>query len=88
MRGAVNGVFTLIFRGQWNSHFVAAVRTDTTLVTRLRDFALSSWIVGTDAEFLVANADRELGRLKTYSATAIQPRSLSENRASSEGKSV
>ncbi len=73
MRSAVNNAFTLIYRGQWNTNFVAAVATDTTLVTRLRDFALSSWMVGHDAEFMASNAARELGRLKTYSGTAIQP---------------
>ncbi|MFT4926428.1 MAG: microbial collagenase [Phenylobacterium sp.] len=72
MRNAVNGLFTLIYRGQWNTNFVAAVGSDTTLVTRLRDVALSSWMIGHDAEFMAANAGRELGRLKTYSGTAIQ----------------
>ncbi|WP_444993936.1 collagenase [Aliikangiella sp. IMCC44359] len=72
MRNAINGFFTLIFRGQWNSNFVNQVGSDTTLVTRLRDFALSSWMVGTDAEFMIANAGGELGRLKTYSGTSIQ----------------
>ncbi|MCJ8274895.1 MAG: M9 family metallopeptidase N-terminal domain-containing protein, partial [Psychrosphaera sp.] len=72
MRSSVNNAFTLIFRGQWNANFVAAVGNDTTLVARLRDFALSSWMVGHDAEFMASNAARELGRLKTYSGTAIQ----------------
>lgn len=72
MRSAVNGVFTLLFRGQWNSNFEATIANDTTLVANLRDFALSSWMIGHDAEFMAANAARELGRLKAYSNTNIQ----------------
>lgn len=72
MRGAINGFFTLIFRGQWNSNFVANIGSDKELVAILKNFAMSSYMLGTDAEFMVANAARELGRLKTYSGTAIQ----------------
>ena len=72
MRSAVNGVFTLLFRGQWNNNFEATIANDTTLVANLRDFALASWMVGSDAEFMAANAARELGRLKAYSNTNIQ----------------
>lgn len=64
MRGAINGFFTLIFRGQWNSNFVANIGSDKELVAILKNFAMSSYMLGTDAEFMVANAARELGRLK------------------------
>ena len=73
MRNAVNGIFTLLFRGQWNNNFVSAVGTDTELVTLLRDFTLQSWMINSEAEFMMANAAGELGRLKTYSGTSIQP---------------
>lgn len=73
MRSAVNTIFTILFRGQWNTGFVAAVGTDTTLVARLRSFVLSSWMINSDAEYMIANAARELGRLKTYQGTTIQP---------------
>ncbi|WP_448563403.1 collagenase [Thalassotalea ganghwensis] len=73
MRNAVNGIFTILFRGQWNDKFVALVGNDTELVTRLKNFALKSWMLDSESEFIVANAARELGRLKTYSGTAIQP---------------
>ncbi len=72
MRNAINGFFTLIFRGQWNSNFVNQVGSDNALVTSLRNFALSSWMINSDAEFMVANAGGELGRLKAYSGTPIQ----------------
>lgn len=72
MRNAVNGFFTLIFRGQWNNNFVANVGNDRQLVAILKEFAMSNYMLGTDAEFMVANAARELGRLKSYTGTAIQ----------------
>jgi len=72
MRGAVNGIFTLLFRGQYNANFKTLVATDTTLIARLNDFTQKSWMVNSDAEYLIANAARELGRMKLYSGTAIQ----------------
>ena len=64
MRNAVNGIFTILFRGQWNDNFVSLVANDTELVARLKNFALSSWMLDTESEFIIANAARELGRLK------------------------
>jgi microbial collagenase len=72
MRSAVNSVFTILFRGQYNTNFRNLVATDTTLVTRLQDFVMSSWMIDSDAEYLIANAARELGRLKMYTNSAIQ----------------
>ncbi|MAD88384.1 MAG: collagenase [Pseudoalteromonas sp.] len=72
MRGAVNGVFTLLFRGQWNNEFKAKVGTATDLVAALRKFTTSTYMINSDAEFMLANAARELGRLKQYAGTAIQ----------------
>ncbi|MFT4926248.1 MAG: microbial collagenase [Phenylobacterium sp.] len=72
MRSSVNSVFNLILRGQWNSNFVAQVATDTELVTVLKDFALSSWLIDHQAEYMASNAGLVLGRLKYYSGTAIQ----------------
>ena len=72
MRSAVNGIFTILFRGQYNSNFVSQIGSDTTLVSRLRSFSESTWMVNSDAEYMIANAARELGRLKNYSGTSIQ----------------
>lgn len=72
MRTAVNNFFTLLFRGQWNDNYKTIVATDSELVTILRDFSLDNWMLGTDAEFMIANAGRELGRLKAFGGT-IQP---------------
>jgi len=72
MRGAVNGVFTLLFRGQWNNEFKAKIGTATDLVAALRKFTTSTYMINSDAEFMLANAARELGRLKLYAGTAIQ----------------
>jgi len=72
MRSAVNGIFTLLYRGQWNDEFVIAVGTDTDLVVKLNAFTQKQWMVDSDAEYLIVNAASELARLKQYSGTAIQ----------------
>ncbi len=72
MRSAVNGIFTVLFRGQYNNNFKSMVATDTTLVARLRSFSESTWMVNSEAEYLIANAARELGRLKMYTGASIQ----------------
>ncbi|GHE92950.1 collagenase [Thalassotalea profundi] len=73
MRGAVNNIFTILFRGQYNANFVSLVATDTTLVSRLNNFTQQTWMINSDSEFLIANAARELGRLKmSQYGTAIQ----------------
>lgn len=72
MRGAINGIFTLLYRGQWNDAYVAAVATDVDLVVKLNAFTQKQWMIDSDAEFLIVNAASELARLKKYSETAIQ----------------
>jgi len=72
MRGAVNGIFTILFRGQYNENFKTLIANDTTLIQRLSDFTLQEWMVNSDSEYLIANASRELGRFKMYTGTAIQ----------------
>lgn len=66
MRNAVNNFFTLLFRGQWNNNFKTQVASDSDLVNILRNFSLDTWMLGTESEFMIANAGRELGRLKAY----------------------
>ncbi|WP_369676625.1 M9 family metallopeptidase N-terminal domain-containing protein, partial [Enterococcus faecium] len=46
IRGAVNGIFTLLYRGQWNDAFVTAVGSDTDLVTKLNAFTQKQWMIG------------------------------------------
>ena len=73
MRSAVNNIFWMMIRGRSNSEYVAAIANDTALINGVRDFALSSWMLGTDAEFLASNAGIVLGRFKSYTGAAIQP---------------
>ncbi|WP_440053335.1 collagenase [Pseudoalteromonas sp. T1lg65] len=73
MRRAVNGIFTILFRGQWNNEFVKLIENDQQLVTLLEDFTTKSWMIGSDSEYLIVNAASELARLKTYTGTPIQP---------------
>ncbi|EMB9230309.1 collagenase [Vibrio harveyi] len=70
MRNAVNGVFTILFGGQWNEQFVQAIGNQTELAKALGDFALRSAAIGASDEFMAANAGRELGRLTKYSGSA------------------
>ncbi|WP_152614506.1 collagenase [Pseudoalteromonas luteoviolacea] len=73
MRSAVNGVFTILYRGQWNTEFVAKVQSDTELVNILANFTKQNWMIGSDSEFLIINSASELARLKTYKNAPIQP---------------
>ena len=73
MRGAVNQIFTILFRGHQDSAFVTATATDTVLINRLGNFARQSWMIGTDAAFLQENAAAELARFLQYQNAAIYP---------------
>lgn len=71
MRGAVNQIFTILFRGHQDSAFVAATANDTVLINRLGNFARQNWMIGTDASFLQENAAAELARFLQYQNAAI-----------------
>lgn len=71
MRGAVNQIFTILFRGHQNNDFVAAVASDTVLISRLGNFARQSWMIGSEAAFLQENAAAELARFLQYPNAAI-----------------
>ncbi|MBQ4877810.1 collagenase [Pseudoalteromonas luteoviolacea] len=73
MRSAVNGIFTILYRGQWNTEFVAKVQSDSELVNMLAEFTKQNWMIGSDAEYLIINSASELARLKTYKNAPIQP---------------
>ncbi|KKE81341.1 collagenase [Pseudoalteromonas luteoviolacea] len=73
MRSAVNGVFTILYRGQWNTEFVAKVQSDTELVNILANFTKQNWMIGSDSEYLIINSASELARLKTYKNAPMQP---------------
>ncbi|MCS0196971.1 collagenase [Vibrio alginolyticus] len=70
MRNAVNGVFTILFGGQWNEQFVQIIGNQTDLAKALGDFALRASSIGAEDEFMAANAGRELGRLTKYTGNA------------------
>tara|TARA_Y100001956_G_C4127140_1_gene190842 strand:+ start:2710 stop:5253 length:2544 start_codon:yes stop_codon:yes gene_type:complete len=72
MRNAVNGVFTVLFGGQWNDEFVARIGSQSGLVDALSRFALNRQSIGQDDEFMTANAGRELGRFTQYKSTSIE----------------
>ncbi|RRS07810.1 PKD domain-containing protein [Pseudoalteromonas sp. J010] len=72
MRSAVNGIFTILYRGQWNSNFVAQVKNDQELVQLLGNFTAQTWMINSDSQYLIINAASELARLKLYDGAAIQ----------------
>lgn len=74
MRRAVNNVFTLLYRGQWNNSYVNLVKSDSQLVDLLSQFAQKTWIVGSDAEYLAVNAAGELARLLMHKGSSIETR--------------
>ncbi|MEJ6476856.1 collagenase [Pseudoalteromonas piscicida] len=72
MRSAVNGIFTILYRGQWNDNFVTLVQNDQELVSLLGNFTSQTWMINSDSQYLIINAASELARLKQYSGAAIQ----------------
>ncbi|MDC5705430.1 collagenase [Vibrio europaeus] len=72
MRDAVNGVFTVLFGGQWNDQYVQAIGSQTALVDALAKMALNRDSITRADEFMTANAGREMARLLKYSGTAIE----------------
>ena len=73
LRAAVGRVFVLLFRGHQRQAFADAVADDSELVGLLRDFALQERMLDTPAEFMAANAGRELARFTQYRDAPIYP---------------
>lgn len=68
MMSAVNNVFTVLFRGHQNADFQAAVKADPSITIALSDFISNHAAeAGTDNEYLLANAAREMARFLQYS---------------------
>lgn len=62
-RNATNNVFTVLFRGHQFDGFSEAVAANPQILSTLHDFAVEHLdLMGTDSDFLVANAGRELAR--------------------------
>lgn len=67
MMSAVNNVFTVLFRGHYNADFQALVQSDPSITTSLSGFvARNAAEAGTDNEYLLSNASRELARFLQY----------------------
>ncbi|MFI9808759.1 collagenase [Streptomyces sp. NPDC052301] len=63
MVGAVNDVYTPLWRGNWNPDYVRAVEADPRIIDTLYDFALANTDqLGTDLAFLDSNAGMNLAR--------------------------
>ncbi len=70
MNSAANSVFTVTFRGHQNADFKTLIQSDQSLIDALYNF-YNRWtsLLGTDNEYLVTNAAREVGRFLQYSGT-------------------
>lgn len=66
MRSAVNGIFTVLFRGHYDTSFVQAATNDSVLMQRLGNFATADWMLDTGASFMQENAAAELARFLQY----------------------
>ncbi|MEF3402909.1 collagenase [Agromyces sp. CCNWLW203] len=77
MRNAVNSTFTVLFRGHQVPAFVTAVAADPSILTTLRDFAVTHLdLIGGDSAFLPSNAGRELARFLGDSAVRAAAKPL------------
>ncbi|MFI6497078.1 M9 family metallopeptidase [Nonomuraea typhae] len=78
MVNAVNSVYTVLFRGHQVPEFVAAVQSDTSTLTTLRDFAIRHLgLLSTERAYLTGNAGRELTRFVQHAALAATVRPMS-----------
>lgn len=70
MNSAVNNVFTVTFRAHQNADFKTLIQSDQSLIDSLYNF-YNRWtsLLGTDKDYLVTNAAREVGRFLQYTGT-------------------
>ncbi|MGV9268982.1 collagenase [Kitasatospora sp. NPDC003701] len=74
---ALNGVFTVLWRGHQSPEFVTAVQADPSVLDSLYSFASANNAqLGGDYSFLVYNAARELGRFLQYAPLQAKDRPL------------
>ena len=79
MRAAVNNGYVVLFRGQYQTDYVAAIQVDTSIIDSLYNFAINNFSqLGGDYDYLASNAGRELGRFLQYGGAA---QSLARTRA-------
>jgi len=72
MMAAANNVFTVLFRGHYNTDFISAVQSDPSVTSSLSGFiSRNAAEAGTGSEYLLANAGRELARFLQY--PSLQP---------------
>ena len=70
---AVNNAFTVLFRGHQNDDFKDTVLSDQSILTALEAFVADhQGLLGTNEEYILANAVREYGRFLQYNA--LKPR--------------
>ncbi|MCP3137780.1 M9 family metallopeptidase [Pyxidicoccus xibeiensis] len=68
MRGATNNVFNGLYRGHYNTDFVAAVRADASILDSLESFITrTGHLLATSNQYLTVNAARELARFLQHS---------------------
>ena len=64
MNAAANSIFTTIFRAQWDEEMRTLYATDHTILTALNNFqSTKRHLIGSSADYVLANATRELSRL-------------------------
>ncbi|PKG39116.1 M9 family metallopeptidase [Psychromonas sp. Urea-02u-13] len=67
---SVNAIFTILWRGQWADGFSEHLENDNSLVDDLKVFIdQQDYLIGTDNEYLINNAAKELGRMLHYAPT-------------------
>ncbi|KXO14017.1 Microbial collagenase, secreted [Moritella sp. JT01] len=72
MSASINSVFTILWRGQWADDFAEHLAKDNSIVDALKVFIdKQDYLIGTDNEYLINNAAKELGRMLNY-APSVQ----------------
>ncbi|WP_163835669.1 M9 family metallopeptidase [Spartinivicinus ruber] len=71
MRAAVNSIFTILFRGHQFDEFQQKVKDNPRMANTLSDFIKTNEkLLGTDNEFLLVNATREMARFLQYNTNS------------------
>ncbi|MFI6801611.1 collagenase [Streptosporangium canum] len=80
MLNAVNNVYTVLFRGHEVPAFVTLVKADPSIIDTLNSFALNHLnLLGTDRDYLTANAGREIGRFLQHSTLRTKVRPMAKD---------
>ncbi|MCL1093818.1 M9 family metallopeptidase [Shewanella kaireitica] len=87
MNAAANAIFTTLFRGQWDDDLKALFTSDSSIMDDLYSFqSRNRHLLGTDAQYVLVNAVREMSRFYYVDAQFAKTTSLVKSVLASTSK--